>query len=123
MKRHQLFSIFAAPIDTYYPQKENVITNIGWGATQTAADSVFNVGTSDAIIRSIFIPPTTVTSAPWPVVEVLDAAGQNMFRYVLSNQVSGDILLGPDGIRAPGGFSVEVSGAAGGYIAIAYDVG
>ena len=115
-------SVFAAPTDVYYPKPENVLTGIGWGATDDPLLSVFYGGTRDAIIRSIFIPPTTVSSAPFPVMEILDSAGDPVYHLTLTYLVSGEQLLGPDGIKIPGGFSVEISAAAGGYVAITYDV-
>jgi hypothetical protein len=122
MKYHQMMSLFAAPEDIYYPAKEAVISGVGWGASTDIAETEFPTGVKHAIIRSIFIPPTTVTSAPFPIVEILDGAGDTVFFWTLSEQVSGEQLLGPDGIKVPGGFSIEVSGADGGYIAVTYDI-
>tara|TARA_R110002020_G_scaffold167780_4_gene356263 strand:- start:3325 stop:3696 length:372 start_codon:yes stop_codon:yes gene_type:complete len=122
MRRHQLFSIFAAPEDIYYPKKENVISSIGWGATTTSGDSVFADGATYAVIRSICLPPTTVSTEPFPKLEIKDGNGDTFMEWTQTNLVSGNLLHGPDGVEVPGGFSVEVSGADGGYLMVVFDV-
>lgn len=122
MKRHQLFSIFDAPQDVYYPKVENIITNVGWGATTTAGDSEFDTAGRHAIFRSILVAPTAGSGGSYPTILIRDGNGDKVAQYITGADFGEDLLFGPDGVKIPEGFSVEVLDFDGGYISIVYDV-
>ena len=119
-------SLWGAAQDDYYPQDGNTGASF-YGATTAVNDWVFGDGAGSpdgntfAIIRSIIVPNTTVSSAPFPVLELKDGDGNTMMSWTLTDQVADGNLLGPDGIKAPNGFYLTVSAADGAYAVVVYD--
>jgi len=121
MQYHQLMSLFAAPIGNYYPKHEGIIAAQGWGASTVFAGSLFDGNGKDALIRSIMIPPTTITTGTLPIVKLLDASGNTMLQWTLRKNVSSGMLAGIEGFLVPGGFSLSVSAAGSAFVAVVYD--
>lgn len=110
-------TLFDAPADDYYPAP-GMADSVSWGASTTSTDSVFDDDESDAILRSILVCNTDAGS---PTVIIRDADGSVVMSWTQGTNYAQDILLGPDGVKVPGGFRVQIVGGADAYLMVVYD--
>ncbi len=101
----------------YYPDQSASPAATYYNATTTSGDSDFAGGSEDAIIYSLVC---TVASTSLKRVVLQTATGVPVAELSPSGNAPSVLDFGPDGLRVPGGFRVNVTTAVA-ELTIVYD--
>jgi hypothetical protein len=112
-----------APTATYYPDpldQDSTPTTNTKGLSDSSTLGVFSASGRDAVIHGVWMKLGAGTEIL--NLKTLGGSPVTVMTFELSSTSSQFYSFGPEGLRVPGGFSVEVAGSGSSTFSITYEV-